>query len=244
MKAKIFLIAVLLVAVIVGASVLYGVLNDSAGLAGLPVMNQNGQQADNKESPPQEGQPEVGTQDPAPGPGSGQQDPAPDQGGGKGASPASDVANETDIKQTGEQEDEGFTAPDFTVQDADGNDVSLSELFGKPIVVNFWTSWCPPCKAEMPEFNKVFGELGGEIQFMMVCLVDGRRETVATGAAYVEENGYTFPVYYDVNREAAMSYAVTSIPATYIINADGLLIAGVRGAIDESTLRLGIDMAS
>jgi len=158
-----------------------------------------------------------------------------------------EVANETKNPPAGEQheeESEVYTAPDFTVQDADGNDVKLSDLRGKPVVLNFWASWCPPCKVEMPDFEKVFSELGGNVQFMMVCLVDGERETVKTGAAHITNSGYTFPVYYDITMEAAMTYSIRSIPTTYFIDAEGYLVTGAQGAINEETLRLGIEMVS
>ena len=77
---------------------------------------------------------------------------------------------------------------------------------------------------------------------MMVCLVDGNTETIETGAKHVSENGYTFPVYYDVKMEAAIAYEVRSIPATYFIDAGGNLITSAIGAINEATLRRGIEM--
>ena len=145
-----------------------------------------------------------------------------------------------DSGQSGDGDDDRVVAPDFTVQDADGNEVMLSDLRGKPVVLNFWASWCPPCKEEMPYFNNVFEDLGDEVNFMMVCLTDGARETTKTGAAYVEEHGYTFPVYFDVSGEAGMTYGVQSIPATYFIDAEGYLVTRAEGGIPERTLRLGI----
>jgi thiol-disulfide isomerase/thioredoxin len=133
-----------------------------------------------------------------------------------------------------------IAAPDFTVQDAAGNEVKLSDMQGKPVVVNFWASWCPPCKSEMPEFDKVCAELGGEVSFMMVDLTDDARETVETGAAYVAEQGFTFPVYYDTTGEAAATYGISAIPTTVFIDKDGNIITGAQGAINEETLRKGI----
>ena len=82
-----------------------------------------------------------------------------------------------------------MTAPDFTVYDLDGNPVSLSDYFGKPIVLNFWASWCGPCKMELPDFQETYDELGGDVQFLIVNLTDGSRETVETASAYLKEQG-------------------------------------------------------
>ncbi len=133
-------------------------------------------------------------------------------------------------------------APDFTVVDADGNSVSLSDFEGKPVVLNFWASWCPPCKAEMPEFDKVCAELGGEIHFMMVDMTDGQRETVEKGAQYVAEQGFAFPVYYDTEQEAAYTYGIRSIPTTIFIDSEGFIVTGAEGQLDEETLRYGISL--
>ena len=137
---------------------------------------------------------------------------------------------------------ERIAAPDFTVQDAEGNDIKLSDMAGKPVVLNFWASWCPPCKSEMPEFNKVFGEVGSDVHFMMVDAVDGGRETKAKGSAYVEQEGFAFPVYYDMEQDASTQYGIRAIPTTLFIDADGYIAGGVEGAIDEETLRRGIDL--
>ncbi|MBQ2667810.1 MAG: TlpA family protein disulfide reductase [Clostridia bacterium] len=133
-------------------------------------------------------------------------------------------------------------APDFTVEDLDGNPVNLSDFKGKPVVLNFWASWCPPCKSEMPDFDDVYAQVGEDVHFMMVNLTDGDRETVATASAYVESQGYSFPVYYDTAMQAAIAYQVMSVPTTYFIDADGRLIARASGAIDAETLERGIGM--
>ncbi len=142
-----------------------------------------------------------------------------------------------------EAEREPVTAPDFTVTDQDGNEVTLSELRGKPVVLNFWASWCPPCKGEMPEFNKVYEELGEEVHFMMIDAVDGSRETVESGAAYIAEQEYTFPVYFDVGQTVIMQYGVRAFPSTLFIDAQGIIVTGYEGAMDEAMLRQGIEMS-
>lgn len=139
-------------------------------------------------------------------------------------------------------EKEVIPAPDFTVYDVDGNEVKLSDFAGKPIVLNFWASWCPPCKLEMPHFNKVYQELGDEVVFMMVDLVDGQQETKEKGLAFIEEEGFEFPVYFDSSQEAAYTYGISSIPLTLLINAEGNVVTGYTGAIDKETLMEGIEM--
>ena len=151
--------------------------------------------------------------------------------------------NEGEVSQTGQDaEEEKTKAPDFTVLDADGNSVKLSDLFGKPIVLNFWASWCSPCKGEMPEFNEVYGEVGKDITFMMVNLVDGQRETKETGAQYIEDQDFSFPVYFDTEQDAANAYGIVSIPTTIFIDKDGYIVTGAEGSIDAKTLRQGIDL--
>ncbi len=157
------------------------------------------------------------------------------------------IEEEKDFSETeSEQEEEGreelSKAPDFTVYDIDGNSYQFSDFLGKPVIINFWASWCSPCKSEMPDFDKVYQEYGEEIHFLMVNMTDGYQETKESALEFIEESGYTFPVYYDTDMDAAMTYGVYSIPMTYFIDEEGYAIAHGRGALDMETLRQGIGM--
>lgn len=109
--------------------------------------------------------------------------------------PPGTVAPETAPPET--EDPNKNTAPDFPVLDADGNTVRLSDMFGKPVVINFWATWCPPCKRELPDFDRLCREYGDRVVFMMVNLTDGRRDTVDGTKKFVSEKGYTFPVYFE-----------------------------------------------
>ncbi len=108
--------------------------------------------------------------------------------------------------------------------------------------MNFWASWCGPCQIEMPDFQEKYLELGGEIQFLMVNMTDGSRETLESASKFIAGKGYTFPVFYDTGLSAARTYSAYSLPATYFINTEGYVLARAVGAIDGQTLQRGIDM--
>lgn len=139
------------------------------------------------------------------------------------------------------EEAEPIPAPDFTVYDADGNQVHLSDYLGKPVVVNFWASWCGPCQMEMPDFQETYLELGEEVQFLMINMTGGR-ETLENAQAFIAEQGYTFPVFFDQDADAARTYGAYSLPTTYFIDTEGNAVAQATGAIDRETLQTGIDM--
>lgn len=131
---------------------------------------------------------------------------------------------------------------DFSVVDGEGEEVSFSSLTGKPMIVNFWASWCSPCKNELPDFQEAFDKYGENITFLMVNLTDGSRETVTKAKDFISSKGYTFPVYYDVMQEAAISYSIYSIPTTYFFDSEGKAVARADGMIDLDTLEKGIEM--
>lgn len=148
--------------------------------------------------------------------------------------------NEADTQQ--DEETQKTLAPDFTVYDADGKAYKLSDFRGTPVVFNFWASWCPPCKSEMPDFETAYQTYGGEVQFLIINMTDGSRETVESAKSYIEGMGYTFPIYYDTALEAAYAYNVYSIPATYFVDAQGYCVAYANTMIDLETLEQGIGM--
>ena len=136
----------------------------------------------------------------------------------------------------GETEAKANPAPDFTMYDLDGNAHKLSDFRGKPVILNFWASWCGPCKAEMPDFEEAYKTHGGDIQFLIVNLTDGSSETVESASDYIASQGYTFPVYYDADLEGAAAYSIYAIPVTYFIDAEGAVRAFNEGMISADVL--------
>ena len=170
-------------------------------------------------------------------------------------SETTESAAETTAGETGEEtlpsgetettvpeETEPPMAPDFTVTDREGNPVQLSDYFGKPIILNFWASWCGPCQAEMPELQKAYDAFGKEIHFLIVNMTDGGRETKERAEKFIANSGYTFPVLFDTEMEAAAAFRAYSLPTTYFLNEKGQLIARGVGALQYESLLTGIGM--
>ena len=151
--------------------------------------------------------------------------------------------NDGEAAVEGEGESAPQPAPDFTVYDAEGNEITLSALMdGKPTVLNFWASWCGPCRSEMPHIQEAYERLGGEVSFVMINMTDGQRETQESAEEYMAESGWTFSIYFDSDYDAAMTYGAYSLPQTYFIDAEGRLIAAARGSMSAEVLQSGIDM--
>lgn len=127
-------------------------------------------------------------------------------------------------------------APDFTVLDMAGNAVNLSDYFGKPLIINFWATWCGPCKSELPAFNNMYEKYKDEVHFLFVNLTDGSRETVEGVTQFMEDNGYSFPVYFDTTLEASNTYGAYSIPTTYLIDDEGIPVHSQMGAMSEDAI--------
>ncbi len=135
-------------------------------------------------------------------------------------------------------------APDFTVYNSAGEAVKLSDYAGKPVVLNFWASWCPPCREEMPYFEELYTEMGDEVEFMMVNMTDNDRETVEVATKFMTDAGYTMPILFDTDTQAARAYTVIGVPMTMFVNAEGELVATARGSVTKDMLLEGITAIS
>lgn len=133
-------------------------------------------------------------------------------------------------------------APDFTVLDMDGNSVKLSDYFGKPLIINFWATWCGPCKSELPAFNNMYEKYKDEVNFLFVNLTDGSRDTIESVTQFIEDEGYTFPVYFDTTMEAATAYGAYSIPMTILIDNEGIPVHSQAGAMPEDIIEQFIEI--
>ena len=114
----------------------------------------------------------------------------------------------------------GDQAPDFSLSALDGTDVSLSELRGNGVLLNFWASWCGPCRAEMPYLQQIHDEWS---YLGVVVLTVNLEESPTTVKKFMTENHLTFPVLLDTQAEVAKAYGVSAIPTTLLIDKDGII---------------------
>jgi peroxiredoxin len=135
----------------------------------------------------------------------------------------------------------GSEAPGFSLEGEDAKLYKLSDYAGKTIVINFWASWCPPCRAELPELKKFYEEAdSGEIVFLSINLLSSEREPENL-PAFIKAEDLSFPVLYDRTGEVAEDYNVESIPTTLVIGSDGRISAVKSGAVTNAWLKRAVD---
>ena len=124
-------------------------------------------------------------------------------------------------------------APDFTFTDlVTGKTTKLSDLRDKPVYLNFWATWCPPCVKELPHIQAKYEQYKDKINFVAISL-DGEQEAPAQ---FIPSRGYTFPVGYGNEREISRAYNVEAIPMSFIIDTNGVVKAKIVGSMDEADL--------
>lgn len=139
-------------------------------------------------------------------------------------------------------EQEKVKATEFVVFKEDGSKVKLSDVRGKkPIIINFWATWCEYCKKEMPDFEEAYVNEKDNIEFMMINFTDNQQETLETAKTYIEENGFSFPVYYDMILDAVYKYEAFSLPLTIFIDKDGYIYRVNKGLITKDKLNSYIE---
>jgi thiol-disulfide isomerase/thioredoxin len=128
---------------------------------------------------------------------------------------------------------EGESAPDFTLVDLEGNQVSLSDFRGKTVFINFWATWCPPCRAEMPEIEAVYQEY--KDKGVVVIGVD-ILEPEDVVRQFVEQGGYSWTFVLDISGEVAANYRITAIPTSFFIDREGIIQAVNIGAMTKRAI--------
>jgi cytochrome c biogenesis protein CcmG, thiol:disulfide interchange protein DsbE len=132
----------------------------------------------------------------------------------------------------------GTAAPDFALKSLDGSTVSLSDLRGKALMVNFWATWCPPCKEEMPVLQAAYEKYRDQgFEFVGIDMKEDER----TVRNFVEEGGYSWTFLLDSNGQVSNSYRVTGVPTTYFIDRDGIIQGMYIGAISRGVLEGKLD---
>lgn len=133
---------------------------------------------------------------------------------------------------------EGFFAPGFQLKTIDGKDLSLADLQGAPVILNFWASWCPPCRAEMPAFQQVFEEYSGS-DLTIVAINSSFQDSLSDVSGFVNDNILTFPILLDKTGSVSKSYNLHSLPTTFFINNQGLIQKIIIGGpIPKALIRI------
>lgn len=158
-----------------------------------------------------------------------------------------DVNKEEPSEESTENEENKIPAIDFTLVDQYGETHTLSDYKGKVVFLNFWATWCPPCRMEMPDIEEVYKERGKNAEDVIILGVSGpnlgREGSKEEIIEFLKEEGYTYPVVFDETGDIMATYSIQSLPTTFIIDRDGNIVDYVLGAMSKETMENIIDVA-
>ena len=134
--------------------------------------------------------------------------------------------------------DQGDTPPDFELETISGDVVKLSDLKGKKVILNFWASWCGPCKAEMPHMEKYYKKYkeSANVEIVAVNLTSAERRGLKGVNEFIDSYGLTFPIPLDEDGQVSDDYSVLTIPTTFLLGTDGKLSQKIIGPMDENMI--------
>jgi len=127
-------------------------------------------------------------------------------------------------------------APNFQLRDLNGNQVSLADYHGKKVLLNFWASWCPPCKAEMPHMEEFYKEYKDEGYVILALNMTNTEDSLEDVTAFARDQKLTFPILLDEKGEVSADYEILAYPTSYFIDSTGVIRNKVTGALDKENL--------
>ncbi|MEW5872591.1 MAG: redoxin domain-containing protein [Chloroflexota bacterium] len=134
----------------------------------------------------------------------------------------------------------GFMAPDFTLESSTGETITLSDLRGRPVLVNLWASWCPPCRAEMPAMLRVYQDYKAQ-GFTLLAVNAANQDSSTAALDFAQELGLDFPILFDSQGSVAQQYQISALPTSFFIDAHGIIReVVVGGPMSEALLRIRI----
>jgi cytochrome c biogenesis protein CcmG, thiol:disulfide interchange protein DsbE len=136
---------------------------------------------------------------------------------------------------------QGFLAPDFSLMDLQGEKISLSELRGRPVLINLWATWCPPCRAEMPAMQGVYEKYRDQ-GFTILAINATYQDSAPAAASFVDEYDLTFPVLMDTSGEVSRLYQMRALPTTFFVDSEGIIQEVVIGGpISPALLQVRVE---